>query len=122
MTASVESAIMSPAALDSHSNVSSVSPVFFTSTAPITCRTRHPPPSTGRKKQKKKTHPHREAPRIVDAVLDGAIHTLKVPPHELPADAERELLPLRQRASREARKIAQVARVEERVRVILRNE
>lgn len=111
ISASVESAIMSLLALESHSNTSSRSPVCLTSTAPMTCVPISPSTMRVEPDTKTCTHPDRRHAVAIDALLDLPEHALEVPAHELPAYVEHHLLALRDNICRQPREVAQVARI-----------
>ena len=106
--ASVESAIMSLLALESHSSVSSCSDVCFTSTAPMTC---NPLRWHAKRLTNRTTHPHRPDTVLVEPLLDRAVHALQVPADEVPADAKRDLLALGHHTRRQSNEVSQVSRI-----------
>lgn len=58
------------------------------------------------------TYSHSRNTLLIDTVLNAAIHTLEVPPNEVPADVQGNLLALRHGTRCQSCKVAEVSWVE----------
>lgn len=123
-SAKVESAIISWLAPDSHSNNHIPLPTSFTSSTPMTCA--KPCQSTSSSVElmslQNNTHPYRPHTILIQPLLQLPIHPLQMPPHQLILHIQSNPLSLRHHARRQPREVLEVARVEEGVGVVLRNE